>query len=432
MMTMGPLEGQTRAPQLLLLLLILSLPLMKPAPADPIVATDLIFAVVLFAFASQLLSREGIAWRSEYWVLVVYAASFVPSLLATSDLAASLYKLATQFYLIGLALATSMLIDDETHLQRALLAWLAATVIVTAVGLVSLVSYTFWPENALLDYTRFHFGTLPPGDYPRLSLTFLNANMACNYLSVSAGILLVARACAWLSPRQSLLLLASIVICALATLSAGIGGLIVVIGLWLWLRGRDEQPAIARLALFGAIAGGIAFLVALAVTPIVHSTAPFLIQVPGSELTLAPSARFMLWTGALAEFARNPLIGHGIGIDATFVRYLDPSGILQVQTDAHNSFLNVGAQCGLFGLAGLATLLAYALRLARPWRMLTRPDFIRVGIAISFFSGFVYQGLGGSFEDARHLWVTLGLLMAAARISRADERNHIAGAPSPG
>ena len=33
------------------------------------------------------------------------------------------------------------------------------------------------------------------------------------------------------------------------------------------------------------------------------------------------------------------------------------------------------------------------------------------------------QGLGGSFEDARHLWVLFGLLLAAERIGVLQEQS---------
>ena len=416
----------------LLAMLILSLPLMKPAILHPVVLPDLVFVALLLAIAFEALTGKlRLEWRREYWVLAAYVACFVPSLLATPHIGQSSFKLLTQVYLAALAIVTATLIRDERQLKRAVIAWLVATAIVAAISVTSLAIFPFAPESALVGYARFHFGTLQPGPYPRLSSTFLNANMACNYLSVSAALLLAARACGWLSRRASLTLFAGIVLAALATISAGLGGVALIAGVWLWLGFRDQRPTASRFALGAALVVAAAFVVALAVTPIVHPTAGFVMTVPGTDLVLAPSARWMLWSASLAEFARHPLIGHGIGIDATYVRYLDPSRNLQIQTDAHNVFLNIAAQTGLIGLLGLGALIAFAFHLARPWRPDGSMAAIRVALGLSFLGGLVYQGLGGSFEDARHLWVVLGLLIAASRLSPAGGNSRRAAAPSP-
>ena len=418
--------------QRLLAMLILSLPLMKPAIFYPVVLPDLVFVALLLAIAFETLAgKRRLEWRREYWVLAIYVGCFVPSLLATPDIGQSVFKIFTQVYLAALALVIAMLIRDQAQLRRAVLAWLMATAAVATISMASLAIFPFAPGNALVDYARFHFGTLQPGPYPRLSSTFLNANMACNYLNVSAALVLAARACGWLSRPVSLLFFAGIVIAALATISAGLGGVALIAGVWLWLRLRDQRPTAARLALAAAIAVATAFVIALAVTPILHPTAAFVVIVPGTDLVIAPSARWMLWSASLAEFAGHPLIGHGIGIDATSIRYLDPSGNLQIQTDAHNVFLNLAAQTGLIGLIGLGALIFYAVDLTRPWRLDGRAALVRVALGLSFLGGFVYQGLGGSFEDTRHLWVVLGLLIAAKRLSRADGNSRRAAAPSP-
>jgi O-antigen ligase len=165
------------------------------------------------------------------------------------------------------------------------------------------------------------------------------------------------------------------------------------------------------------------FVLATAVTPIVHPTAPFLIHLPG--LTLAPAGRFLTWTDAARNFAAHPLLGRGIGVDAAYVHYRSPSGYLQTLTDAHNTYLSVAAQAGLIGLTALGMLLIGVLRRTRPLRTLPEGvNAVRLGLGLSFIIAFFYEGLGGSFEDARHLWVLLGLFLASSRIER--ERGHAA------
>ena len=111
-----------------------------------------------------------------------------------------------------------------------------------------------------------------------------------------------------------------------------------------------------------------------------------------------------------------------------------PEGVLYRLTDAHNMLLNIAVQAGLVGLAGLLLLIGYAARLSLPWRL--EPDqsnLVRLGLGLIFLNGLVYHGLFGSFEDSRHLWILLGLLIAAARLelSRAGGNSRRAGAPSP-
>ena len=46
---------------------------------------------------------------------------------------------------------------------------------------------------------------------------------------------------------------------------------------------------------------------------------------------------------------------------------------------------------------------------------------VRLAAGLGLLNGLVYQGLGGSFEDARHLWFLFGLLLASSRIERAAQ-----------
>jgi hypothetical protein len=197
------------------------------------------------------------------------------------------------------------------------------------------------------------------------------------------------------------------------------GGIALMIGVWLWLVLRGGRPWIARLWLVGGVIAAALFFVAMAVTPILHPTAPFLIRLPVLDLTLAPSGRMMIWMDATRNFMADPWVGRGIGRDAVDVRYMSPSGFLQRLTDAHNSFLNVAVQCGVIGLTALLGVIAYVWRSSLPLRLLPGDsNIVRLGIGLAFLNGFAYQGLGGSFEDARHLWLLLGLFVASLLIER--------------
>jgi O-antigen ligase len=292
---------------------------------------------------------------------------------------------------------------------------------VALLGLASLAIFSVSPGHPVVEFSRFHFGTLPPGAYPRFALTFLNANLLCNYLTVSLGLLLLASLRGWLPRRAVLALAAAVLIAATFTISPGLGGIALALGLWAWISQRRRSPRLASLALWAAAATAIAFLAVTAVTPIIHSTAPFVMAVPGTAIGLAPSGRFMAWSAAAAEFARHPLLGHGIGISAVRVDYADPSGNRQTLTDAHNLVLSIAAQAGIVGLAGLAALIGLVVRtISRAWPGSAPANLTVVILGLTLLNALVYQGVSGSFEDARHLWLLLGLLLAAARLSRAN------------
>jgi O-antigen ligase len=260
--------------------------------------------------------------------------------------------------------------------------------------------------------------------------------MMCNYLTVSFGLVLVARQCGWLGIRTFILLLAGIVVAAITSLSPGLGGIALLAGLWVWLVERHRNSRIALLALCCGTVVAALFVIALTVTPVVYATAPFLIHVPGSDFVLAPSGRFLTWTSAAREFAHHFPIGHGIGIEPAQVVYPRPDGFVEHLTDAHNLFLSIAAQAGIVGLAGLAALIGLAVRLTGRLELDgTCSKALMVGLGLSFLNGFVYQGLGGAFEHSRHLWVLLGMLIAASalrpEVSHQGGNNRTPAAPSP-
>jgi putative inorganic carbon (hco3(-)) transporter len=314
-------------------------------------------------------------------------------------------------------------VTRRQHLRSVFRSWLAATTVVALVGVASVVAFFADPSNPLLAFTINKFGTLPPGDYPRLRLTFLYAAVLCNYLTVSLVILLIARKLGWIARIPFVIMLPCVLFAAAFSLTPGLGGIFLAGGVWTWLLLHESQRTVARLSLAAAVVAALLFVGTMVVTPIPHPTAPFLIAVPGTDLTLAPASRLLIWVDALRNFAADPLLGHGIGVDAVDVRFLNPSGNWEALTDAHNTYLNIAAQCGLIGLIALLALLFYALRNILPFRLGHdgNGDVLRLGLGFAFLNAFAYQGLGGSFEDSRHLWVLFGLFLASGRTRAAGE-----------
>jgi O-antigen ligase len=416
-----------RVTKLLLVVLVFSLASMQPllwVAGSFTVGSDLIFVALALAWAgSLLLGHAKLRWNRAYWLLAFYFGAQVASALATGAPLASAGKLATQIYLLSLPVIVNSLVDDVGDLRRLFRAWLAGTAVVATVAFLSLLLFAVDPANPLLDYTRYHFGTLPPGGYLRLKSTFQNANMLCNYLTVALLLLLAAHRLAWVSRTTFGLLLAGLLLTAILTISPGLGGIALAGGGWLWLALKEKRPAAARLCLAAGLIPAILAIPAMAVTPIVHPTAPYLIHPPGLDAVLAPSGRLMTWTAAAKEFLDHPLLGHGIGNAAVHVRYLSPAGERQLLLDAHNSFLSLAAQCGLAGVAALLLLLAFCWRRTLPLSLLPgNANVARLALGLAFLNGLAYQGLGGSFEDARHLWIAFGLFLASVRLEGATPR----------
>ena len=109
----------------------------------------------------------------------------------------------------------------------------------------------------------------------------------------------------------------------------------------------------------------------------------------------------------------NPWLGVGVGQAVVEVFHLSPDGGLEKVTDAHNLLLNVAGQAGVFAalaLAGLPVHLAW-----KPTAPGSEPSqTLRLALLLALLGAWGFQGLTGSLEDARHLWLMLGLLAACA------------------
>ncbi|WP_332812746.1 O-antigen ligase family protein [Sphingomonas sp.] len=405
---------------LLLLLLIVSLAFMQPGfwvsglQAAP---TDFIYPLLLVASGIAIVrGRAAFAWQPAYWLLIAYFAAMLVSALAAGFPQRSALKLLTQLYLLSLPVLVCSLVSSQARLRQALLAWLAGSAIVALVGVAAVIAFLIDPESPWFAFARSDFGTLPTGPYPRLWLTFLNPNLLCNYLTVSLVILLVARSQGWLARTPFLLLLGGLLLSAAFTISTGLGGIALAIAIWLWVLLRSRSQLLARLLVAGGIAAAAAFVLAALVTPVIPRDVPFLVHLPGIDRPFAPAVRWLTWHQAIANFLADPMFGRGIGSNAVSVYYWVPWGLHSHLTDAHNAYLNIAVQCGLLGLAALLALIVHVWRRTRLPSPAAPHDLVPFGLGLAFLDAFAYQGLTGSFEDARHLWVLLGLFLASLRL----------------
>lgn len=379
--------------------------------------TDGIFLLTLSLFTIVWLSGKTSLCRDPIYK---YLAAFLLAMAVSAAFSivprTSVLKFAGIGYLIGLAVLTINVVRNERLLKSAILVWITASTAVSLIGAITVV--LFYVDRTSPWHSMFlhHYGSLPVGNYPRIQSTFLYPAMLCNYLTAGIFLILASFKLGWIKNKPTAFCLILHGIAAIFTLTPGLGGLVFAIALWVgFLFIERERPLYGRIAF---TAGSLVFIVSMAVSafsiwPI--STSPFTLDLFG--LRIDPTQRLLAWRDALETFLQHPLFGKGVGLGVANVRFQAPSGQMQILTDAHNTFLSIAGQAGILGLATFLALMIATLRRGTifPIGEVTKKP-ISLAMTIALVSGIAFQGLVGSFEDARHLWVLLGLIVAASRI----------------
>lgn len=382
--------------------------------------TDLIFLIVSSIWIVALvLKKTRSRYSFLYLPLFFYFFALVFSAIFSADPKISFFKLPGEMYLIGLAILTFNLIDSPEMFKKTILVWLMGAFAACFVSFLTLGIFYIDRTNPLLIYTLSHFGTLPPGNYARIRGSFQNANMLCNYLNVSLMFFLAAFRLDWINKRTFAVFLVFFAIAVFFTFSPGLGGVLLCAGLWMWFIFREnDRPALARISLFGGIASAFVFFILLLFLPNANPLSPYYFHLPFAEQPVYPSERLLAWQGTLEAFWKEPVFGHGLGIDVINIRSIIASGNVHTVSDAHQLWLSVAGQSGILGLAAILILTAAVFRKTLPWTLsIETLPVLRVCFGLAFLGAFIYQGLGGSYEDARHLWVLIGLI---ASVSESD------------
>lgn len=371
--------------------------------------TDLIFLLLVAVWLASVATKSRqLIWHEFNWLLVFYLAALLVSSIFSETPVRSFSKLPAEIYLVLLSVVSFNVIRTDLDLKRTLLAWCSGAAFASAVGLLSIALFYAAPENPLLDWLTYHYGAAPVGYYPRITSTFPSASMFCNYLNVSILIVLVCARKQWLNRLAANLLLAALLFCSVFTVSIGLGGVFLGLGLWLWNSGRPYR--LSKVILWSAMLIAVIFLIAslFALRPYLNAE----IWVTIGGIDLMPSSRWLVWRDAIAVFLADPLTGRGLGLPVANVHFTNTDGTTSLLTDAHNVFLSVAAQNGIWGLAALILIILFVLR---SWKR-SKPLIVLFALGTAFLCSFVYQGITGSFEDARHLWALIGLTIAARRV----------------
>lgn len=420
-----------------LLALVVSLSLVRPFSFDVagvgLPFTDLIFPVVFGCFAIAWMRGE-IALRFDWLYLFIglYAAAFTISAFASSSPRQSFIKLLGEFYLFALCLVTFNLARDQRFMRQLVYAWLTGTAITAVAWLAGFVLFYLGYKTLTDNFFLSHFGSLPAGNYPRIRALLENANMLANFLNVGFVLSLLAWKLDWIKPIYAKLLLAGTLFAALFSFSPGLGGIALSAGLWFFAvftsgenssrrAAEPQRNSLASVSLACGLLFAIAVFAMTLVTPDSENTQQQ-INIPFTEKPFEPSVRVLVWQNAFDNIVINPVFGKGTGLAATSLTYRTASGDYQILTDAHNIWLNVTAQIGVVGLLAFLLLMLHLVSRCRFHLTDGEPiEYIRIALSVAFVGSWLYQGLTGSFEDARHLWVLTGMLAASSLIGQETD-----------
>ena len=390
------------------LLLIFSLGLMKPSIETgfaSLTPTDLIFPLAFVSWCAAIVVGDcKFKWRDEYWAFAFYFFALIVSSIFSISPRLSFIKLTGAGYLVFLAVMASTIVTNYDRLKLVVIAWLAGAIIPLIAAFVGIILYYFAPASSLLPDLTYHYGAVPAGNFPRISSTFVSASMFCNYLTVTLVFNLLAAKMQWIGRGLATVIIFAAGVSAIFTVSIALGGVSLAVGLWIWATSSNKM--IGRTSLIFASTIAIAFLV----------IAPFSLSLPPD---LTPSSRLLVWSDALKTFLSDPVTGNGFGTAVASVTFQNSDGSWSLLTDAHNTFLSVAAQAGILGVVGIVSIVVVTLRNG----LGTIDNYLLRGLGITFFAAFVYDGLTSSFEDARHLWMLIGLILAAKLITPEDDRS---------
>lgn len=389
--------------------------------------SDVWFVLAGLVWLAALVARgERLHWQRAYVPLAGYVAVCVSSYWWTANRSFWLVHAAAAVYQAGLCVMIAHLLQREAR-RRAMIvgAWLAALAVTVVLGLAGVVLFYAGVSDRAHNPFLWNYGSVPVGNYPRLYVLFRNGNALCNYLIVSVG---VALAFARVSPLVLWAGIAVTLVVAVFTLSPGVGGLLLLLALWLWWS-RSAPSWLRRAALALGVLAAIGFFMLSVVSVVPRGQGE--LRLGPLDVVPAGSPRISVWSSAAQLFAEHPLLGQGLGVPSAVTsdpRVYTPrdqwaeEAVLASSrarpSDAHNTALSLLSQLGVTGFALFASFVVFVFAALR-----TAPRAIAHGLAAALCGGLLYHGLFGSFEEMRHLWLLFGLCLCS------HERG--AGAPGP-
>ena len=380
---------------------------------------DLALGASLFAYSVGILRGAPRPRLGSFGIAVcAYLLSMVPSVAASESPARSGVKWSTVLVYAAAALLAANLVDSEAGLRKVARAWLLGTAVTVVIGLGTIALFYLGTAPRLVANLTSDFGSLPPGNYPRIGALFYQRqpNSLCHYLSISLLVICASASVGWVSRGVAIALGAGVLVATAFTLSFGVGGVVLGLGWWLAWNPALRMPGLFRRgALALGLAGAVVFVILIVVAP--TATKDQGVRLPLFSFRAERSARVVCWEGALMQFAAHPLVGRGVGLQPTCGDYVVASGSAARLADAHSMYLSLASTQGLLGVAGFAGVVWTLLRRSFPLPRAATPVALMGGtLAISFVQSCLYQGLAASLEYTRPGWVLMGLLWATQKL----------------
>lgn len=382
--------------------------------------TDFIFIAVFLVWIFGILTKKlSFRFHPFFLLLGFYLFALFISVIFSADPKSSHLKFSGEIYLVFLTIIVFNFATDLDKIKKLTLAWLCGTLFVLLLGILTIFLFYSGVESSYLDVFQNHYGTVPVGNYPRIKLAFFHSNMLCNYLSVSLLLTIAAGKVGWINSLFSKVLIALILLISLFTFSPGLGGIALSLGVFYWLYFKSKSDfLLAKFSLVCGISIAFIFLILLIFAMQSHPDAPFVLKIPFTEKEVFASSRIMVWSATFETFQNNFWNGIGLGEDVCRVRYLNPSGVLEDLRDGHNTILNVSAQSGILGFITILIINIYLLVKIFRFKIMNTPKGLLYNcFGIAILSAFIYQGLSGSYEETRHLWVLFGLFLSMDRFN---------------
>lgn len=422
---------------------VVALPLARPTLFSlgkaPVSLSDALLLVFCALWGVQLL-RGRVKWRQTngLFAFAGLLGAFAISLAAAPSprMGGSVKLAAFGLYLAQMAIWPTV-VDRLPRLRVVLGAFIVGGAIVVALGVVGILAFYLDPQG-LNQTLSCGYGGLKAGPYPRLCAPMRNPNMFENYLAV--GVPLSLAACWERFSSRTLFVGTSFVLAIAAlTLSSGYAGLLWGVLLVVGCNWRTVSPARRPLL------GGFTLLTVVATAVLVFASVASLvppgqgdITVGSSDVKLLGASRPSIWRAAFRTFREHPATGIGYGREVAFVE--DPRAFISADNvpmamergvsgrwlEAHNAWLNVGAQAGVVGLGALVMAVWIVWRpVYQAWR---HDDALSSRLAsamlASLFGAFLFHGIFAATEEARWLWPLFGLAVSATANSQRIFARH--------
>ncbi len=407
----------------LLFLLIVSLGLMQPSiriSGLSVQFTEIVFICLLpFAVTLAWRNRSSLKIDTAVYPIGSYFITLFAATVFSPTIDTSIGKFAGVCYLSLLALVVPLILRDRIALERIVATWIVVSTIVSSIGVFAAVLFIVFGSNPLSPIFLHGFGSLPVGNYPRIQSTFVYPAMLCNYLTVSVCLTIFAYLKGRLD-RSFWPVIVVHILAAMLTLTPGLGGFIFALAIGACFipkmhTDRRRTNIAVSIGIFAVIGS-----IALSAKAPWHISSAFYMNGATVE-TFNVGPRLLTWIGAFAAMLDKPIFGAGVGNAVTSVMFTTGLGQNRLLTDAHNSWLNIGAQAGLPGFIALVWVTVhFGRRALRAIRSANASLGFSAAFGVAFLSAFVAQGFVGSFEDARHLWVLMGLIVAAERLEQLE------------